>query len=195
MHKELHKKTLVSCLLWALLAAGLVLGGCSSGNEDVDTDPTQGQFGDGSDDLEDVQLEDDPFGTGGATEQGTPESEELDAAEPAVELELTDVFFDFDSFELDAEARSALARNARVLTAEPGVDIVIEGHCDERGTVQYNLALGEKRARETRRYLVSLGVAPERIEIVSYGKERPFVEGTGEEVWSLNRRAHFVQEQ
>ena len=74
----------------------------------------------------------------------------------------------------------------------PGVTLLIEGHCDERGTVQYNLALGEKRAKQARDYLVSLGVPSTQIEVVSYGKERPFATGNGESIWSQNRRAHFV---
>lgn len=197
MQMELRTRTFPFWLLTLTLVAGLTLLGCGGGDQDVETDPTQGEgMGSGSDDLEDVQLEDDPFGSGESTDQGEMSGEDLEAQEPEeIVLELTDVFFDYDSFDLDAEARAALARNARLLESEPEIDIVIEGHCDERGTVQYNLALGEKRARETRRYLVSLGIPVDRMEIVSYGKEKPFVQGTGEEVWSQNRRAHFVQEE
>ena len=133
-----------------------------------------------------------PFGGGDLQGEGT-EAEDLGAAEeaqPAILLQ--DVFFEYDSFDLDDVDREALNQNARLLREHPGVRLLIEGHCDERGTVQYNLALGEKRAREVRSYLVDLGIDGSRIDVVSYGKERPFVLGHDEEAWSQNRRAHFV---
>ena len=105
---------------------------------------------------------------------------------------LKDVFFDFDKFAVRADQRDALAANAEWLKKYPKVKIRVEGHCDERGTAQYNMALGEKRASAVKDYLSSLGVDAGRIETVSYGKEKPFVKGGTEEAWAQNRRGHFV---
>jgi peptidoglycan-associated lipoprotein len=102
------------------------------------------------------------------------------------------VFFDYDSHGLRDDARTALDGNARLLRANPKVTITIEGHCDERGTVEYNQALGEKRAQSARDYLVAAGIEAGRISIVTYGKERPFSNGTDEAAMQQNRRAHFV---
>jgi peptidoglycan-associated lipoprotein len=102
------------------------------------------------------------------------------------------VFFDYDSHGLRDDARTALDGNARLLRANPKVTITIEGHCDERGTVEYNQALGEKRAQSARDYLVAAGIEAGRISIVTYGKERPFSTGTDEAALQQNRRAHFV---
>jgi peptidoglycan-associated lipoprotein len=105
---------------------------------------------------------------------------------------LADIRFDYDSSTLTDEARALLERHALWLQNRRGVNVSVEGHCDERGTVEYNLALGEQRARAVRDYLVSLGVASERLRTVSYGKERPLDPGTGEEAWARNRRAHLA---
>jgi peptidoglycan-associated lipoprotein len=105
---------------------------------------------------------------------------------------LQDVFFDTNRHELRDDGREALAANAAWLQRFPSVSIVVEGHCDERNTREYNLALGERRASTVRDYLVSLGVPAERIRIISYGEERPFAAGNDESAWRLNRRAHFV---
>ncbi len=99
------------------------------------------------------------------------------------------VYFAFDSAELTPEARATLEKQAEWLKHHAQVRVIIEGHADERGTREYNLALGERRANAVKNYLVALGIAPERIETISYGKERPAVLGTGEAVWRLNRRA------
>ena len=101
-------------------------------------------------------------------------------------------FFDLDSYTLRDDARSALDSNARLLRDNAGTKIVIEGHCDERGTVEYNQALGERRAQAARDYLARAGIAEGRMQVVSYGKERPFDAGHDESSWAKNRRAHFV---
>ena len=106
--------------------------------------------------------------------------------------DFADAFFDFDSYALREDAKAALDRDAKLLRDNPDVSITIEGHCDERGTVEYNVALGEKRSGAARDYLVNAGVGPSRIQTVSYGKERPFAEGHDETAWAQNRRAHFV---
>jgi peptidoglycan-associated lipoprotein len=105
---------------------------------------------------------------------------------------LKDIFFDFDLYDVRAVERDAMAANADWLKKWPTVKIQIEGHCDERGSNKYNMALGEKRASAARDYLVSLGIDGGRVSTISYGEERPFVEGQNEEAWSQNRRAHFV---
>ena len=105
---------------------------------------------------------------------------------------LGDIFFDYDQFELRGDARDRLAQNARFLTQHPEFILTIEGHADERGTNDYNLALGDRRANAAREYLQTLGVAANRLRTISYGEERPFCgEGT-ESCWSQNRRAHFT---
>jgi peptidoglycan-associated lipoprotein len=105
---------------------------------------------------------------------------------------LQPAFFDLDSSEIDATAQRALEHNSEMLKKYPNFQISIEGHADERGTAEYNLALGERRAVSARNYLVSLGISADRVKIVSYGKEFPFDPGHNEEAWAKNRRAHFV---
>lgn len=100
------------------------------------------------------------------------------------------VFFGYDDYGLSAEARSVLERQAAWLRQYPGVRILVAGNCDERGTREYNLALGARRAAAARDYLVSLGVAANRVETVSYGKENPVDARSNEEAWSVNRNAH-----
>lgn len=106
--------------------------------------------------------------------------------------DLKPAFFDLDSYSLRDDARAALDSDARMLRDNAAVAITIEGHCDERGTAEYNQALGERRAQAARDYLVGAGIAATRIQIVSYGKERPFAEGHDESAWAQNRRAHFA---
>jgi peptidoglycan-associated lipoprotein len=105
---------------------------------------------------------------------------------------LKPVFFDLDSSDLNVDGQRILDANAALLKRYPTWAITIEGHCDERGTAEYNLALGERRAVSARAYLVSLGIPADRLRIVSYGKEFPFDPGHEESAWSKNRRAHFV---
>ncbi len=102
------------------------------------------------------------------------------------------IFFDFNRSEIKPEYREVLARKADVMNEFPEISIRTEGHCDERGTVEYNLALGERRAQAAKDYLVNAGIDPDRVNTISYGEERPAVEGSGEEVWAQNRRDEFV---
>ncbi len=99
------------------------------------------------------------------------------------------VFFGFDKYNLQPKARDTVRRQAAWLKRYPGVVISVEGHADERGTREYNLALGERRANSTKNYLVALGISPNRIRTISYGKERPAVAGSNEAAWGQNRRA------
>ena len=98
------------------------------------------------------------------------------------------IFFDFDKYDLSAEARAQLEKQAAWLKAYPNITVTVEGNCDERGTREYNLALGERRAVSAKNYLVALGVDPNRIQTISYGKERPAVLGSDESAWAQNRR-------
>jgi peptidoglycan-associated lipoprotein len=103
------------------------------------------------------------------------------------------VYFDFDRYNLRDDAKADLKANVEILKSESTLKILIEGHCDERGTVEYNLALGERRAKSVRDYMTSLGIKPDRLSIISYGKERPAEMGHDEDAWAKNRRADFVE--
>ena len=105
---------------------------------------------------------------------------------------LKDITFDFDKYDIRPQDASILKENATLLMKYPNMKIQIEGHCDERGTIEYNLALGERRANSCKNYLISLGVPRDRISTISYGKERPLDPGHTEEAWAKNRRAHTV---
>ena len=105
---------------------------------------------------------------------------------------LKDIYFDFDKYDIRPGDAEILKENATLLKKYTNVKIQIEGHCDERGTIEYNLALGERRANNTKQYLISLGVPPDRISTISYGKERPLDSGHNEEAWAKNRRAHPI---
>ena len=135
-------------------------------------------------------------------EPPAPAAGEWEAAEPA-EATLTPeeinrmgvlrrIFFDYDEAEIRPDQRPTLQSNAAWLREHPGVKILVEGHADERGTREYNLALGDRRASAAKDYLSSLGIATSRIEIISYGEERPVVSGESEQSWSQNRRGDFV---
>lgn len=113
------------------------------------------------------------------------------AKEPIKESRFKQVYFDFDKFNLRPDARKALDFNYDLLKEYPDVIIKIEGHCDERGTVEYNLSLGEKRAKSAQDYLTGLGIKKNRISIISYGKERPVDPRHNEEAWGKNRRCEF----
>jgi peptidoglycan-associated lipoprotein len=105
---------------------------------------------------------------------------------------LKDITFDFDKYDIRPQDASTLKENATLLMKYPNMKIQIEGHCDERGTIEYNLALGERRANSCKNYLISLGVPRDRISTISYGKERPLDPGHNEEAWAKNRRAHTI---
>lgn len=105
---------------------------------------------------------------------------------------IADIFFDYDRFSIREDAKQALEADAKYLKTNQNLRIVIEGHCDERGTAEYNMALGERRAQAVQKYLTDLGVVPSQISIISYGKEKPFCTEHSESCWQENRRAHFA---
>ena len=105
---------------------------------------------------------------------------------------LEKIYFDFDSANLSEAARNALTKNASVLSKESSAKVRIEGNCDERGSAEYNLALGERRAKSAQQYLITLGIKPDRLTIISYGKEKPAAQGSDESAMAKNRRDEFV---
>jgi len=155
-----------------VLAFGLVVGCGPKKKPGLETDSsltTQGGLGsDGSLDR---------FKAGGAGAEGGP---------------LQDVHFDYDRYDLREQDRSVLQRNAQWLKQNSAAKVEVEGHCDDRGTVEYNLALGAKRAKAVKDYLVSLGIGAERLSTISYGEELPLCREETESCWERNRRAHSV---
>lgn len=130
-----------------------------------------------------------------ATAAENPPSSSLEAAregKPPAESPLKDIYFEFDRYDLIARARETLKSNAEWLKANPSAEAQIEGHCDERGTTEYNMALGAKRAQAARDYLMSLGVAGQRLTTISYGKELPVCHEQNEECWQKNRHDRLV---
>lgn len=110
----------------------------------------------------------------------------------SAEAGLRDVFFGYDSWTITEDGRQSLTQDAQWIKANAGALVKIEGHCDERGTLAYNLVLGEKRAKAVRNYLVELGIGANRLSVVSYGKERPFCNERNESCYQQNRRGHVV---
>jgi len=133
----------------------------------------------------DVSQDPDVMGIdqGGMTSQGVADHVAVQGLER--------IHFDFDQFTLTDQARETLKQNAAYLRANPTVEVVIEGHTDERGSDEYNLALGERRASAAKQYLVSLGIRADRLSIISYGEEKPLIDQSNESAWGQNRRAEF----
>jgi peptidoglycan-associated lipoprotein len=127
-----------------------------------------------------------------AVKQETGKEAVTSEAAAALQNELQKIYFNFDSADLSQESRSALSKNAELLTKQTALTVRIEGNCDERGSDEYNLALGERRAKAARDYLVNLGVQPERLSVISYGEEKPVDPGHDEAAWAKNRRDEFV---
>ena len=165
----------------AALAAALALNaGCARRTRELPPEPPSST----------VPAETDPYGseTGPVSGVAVPGSR----ADFIQSVPSDRVFFDFDSYSLDGEDRATLDAQAAWLARHPTVRVTIEGHADERGTREYNLALGDRRANAARDYLQSRGVAASRMQTISWGKERPAVEGSNEYAWSQNRRAVSV---
>ncbi|MCK4538260.1 MAG: peptidoglycan-associated lipoprotein Pal [Candidatus Krumholzibacteria bacterium] len=123
------------------------------------------------------------------------EVEEVPVIEEPEPVVLEDIFFDYDKFNIRDEYKGVLTANAEMLLDRPEVTLLVEGHCDERGTSEYNLALGEKRAKAILDFLVAYGVGADRLSLVSYGEEKPFDGGHDEQAWASNRRAHMAVKQ
>ncbi len=162
----------------------LVTAGCSSKSAVTSTDSTAPKA---TPQVAEAPVS--PAAPGLATSHAAPTGYGFDKWQTGP---LGDVFFDYDSSSLSSDAQGQLKQNAGWLSSNGAKKTTIEGHCDSRGTSEYNLALGERRASSAKDYLVKLGVAASRIESVSFGEEKPFAEGQNEEAWSKNRRAHFI---
>ena len=117
---------------------------------------------------------------------------EAEATTATTEDAVKDIYFDFDKANISPDAREILKANADYILKNSNATVVIEGNCDERGTAEYNMALGQRRAQEAKKYLVNLGVKNSKMKTISYGKERPFDPGHDEQAWAKNRRDHFV---
>jgi|SRR5208282_3061361 peptidoglycan-associated lipoprotein len=126
------------------------------------------------------------------TNQKGPVHEQSSLLEATATSPVSDINFDFDSSSIRPDAREILQVNASYLLKHRVSSVMIEGHCDERGTAEYNMALGERRAQETKKYLVNLGIKESIMKTISYGSERPLFPDSNEEAWAKNRRAHFV---
>lgn len=158
---------------WALIASAGILAGCAS-SVPLDGSATRGA---------------DAAGTGSGADQTT---REIAAAKAAVERVKPSVYFDFDSFVVKPEYQTTVTAFANYLKADSKANLKIEGNADERGTTEYNLALGQKRAEAVRRSLGALGVAANRVEPVSNGEEKPRAKGSNEAAWAENRRADLI---
>jgi peptidoglycan-associated lipoprotein len=176
---------------YALMTLFLVLGGCAS-SAAKKPDATSASAG--------AAKPGDKEGAGegqrgGARESATPGQSSLDQlkeGKSAAAGPLKDVFFDFDRYDLRADARDTLKSSANWLKGNGAARVEIEGHCDDRGTNEYNLALGAKRAQAAKDYLVTLGISAERLSTISYGEEIPVCKEQNESCWGQNRRARFV---
>lgn len=128
------------------------------------------------------------------TAQEQPSTAQAAATPPAAAVQeaLKDINFDYDKSNISPEARIIMKTNADILLKNRNFNIIVEGHCDERGTSEYNMALGERRAQEAKKYLINLGVDEARMKTISYGEERPLDSKSNEEAWAKNRRAHFL---
>ena len=131
-------------------------------------------------------------GGGVPTAPSADENLEMGDSDSGKAMGLQTVHFPFDSFVLDEGAKSTLKSNADILKEKPALKVQLEGHCDQRGGIQYNIALGEKRANTAKKYLEDLGVADDRMTIISFGKEKPIASGTSEEDYAKNRRVNFA---
>ncbi len=169
-------KALVRFVLPMLVIASLAVTGCSRRTTQTPPTPTPAP----------------PAEPAPTQQPETPPAPTTPAPSTVGSGDFQPALFDFDSYALGDAARRALDANARLLRDNPTVQVTIEGHADERGTTEYNLALGERRAQAARDYLIAAGIDGSRLQTVSMGEERPFSTGSSEEAWAQNRRAHFA---
>jgi peptidoglycan-associated lipoprotein len=174
-----------------LALVGLTLIGCRR-RTPADLPPPATVAGTGADDA--AARERARLDALAAEEAERLRARQASAAEAArVREALTDlIYFEYDSDQLTEESRNRLRDKAAILRVNPGITLRIEGHADERGSTEYNLALGQRRAESVRTFMGGFGIGADRLPTISYGKERPLVEGTGEAAWARNRRAEFV---
>jgi len=164
-------------------SSGMMAGGSDSGNGRSDNPFDGGSNADIGN------------GSSGAFEGGS--SDQSGSQDPRLQpyratTELKDIHFNFDKYDLDSNTKKTLEENATYLKSHPGMRVQIQGHCDERGTNNYNIALGERRAHSTKKYLIGQGIDSSRMNVISYGEEKPFCSDSNENCWYQNRRAHFM---
>ena len=185
MRPAIGRRITRNLLLWTAIAAAAAVLGCAGSSElDEEGDYASGSGSDGS-------LYGQEVGGSEFERYGGAAGSELSAAERDA-LGLQTVYFDFDQFSLDSTARETLRRNAEILHSHPEILVEIQGNCDDRGSEEYNLALGERRARSAKDYLVDSGIPRERISTVSFGESNPAAAGQSERAWQLNRRDDLV---
>ena len=178
----------------SLFAAALLLAACETGPDNQASTGGTGQTG-----SQTSGSADDLTGDGSGSGTGSVSSQNMSGPEPGTQEHLVvnvgdRVFFGFDQSQLSSEAQATVEKLAAWLKQYPNKQVTIEGHADERGTREYNLALGAQRANAVRDYLIVMGIDPNRVETVSFGEERPAVRGSNEDAWAQNRRAVFVVE-
>ena len=181
---------LLTGLMFLLFAAMLFVGGCATKSSDSAPGEQPVQVQDGYD-YGKAQQQETTQPEGSLQESELSAQQQAAQRQQAVEQGAERIFFDFDSYELSAQARSVLQQKADLMKKLRGMTMVVEGHCDERGTEEYNLALGERRARAAYEFMILLGVSPERMSIVSFGEERPLDAAHNETAWAKNRRDEF----
>ena len=179
------RRFMVPVILAGLVAGTLLFAGCAGKNASEQEFPPRVDTAAPAPPTTDVSRQPAPLGVGSQGVQSGPVADLQSVAG------LSRVYFAYNQFTLDDESRKVLEKNAAYLKANPTQKIIVEGHCDERGSDEYNLALGERRAVAAKSYLVSLGIPAERLSTISYGEEQPLVAAANEEAWAQNRRAEF----
>jgi peptidoglycan-associated lipoprotein len=175
------KKCIILIIL--IMVAGFALGGLSGCKKEVGSDSISAE--------EQARLQAEQERLRRQMEEGALDPNSL-AGQSRESFINQDIHFDYDQYDLRPDAKTILEQKAIYMQANPAISVIIEGHCDSRGSYAYNMALGEKRARSAAAYLVALGIPASRIEIVSYGSEMPLISGHTEEAYFANRRGHFV---
>ena len=188
----MKKRVWLTLLLTFLMLSLVIVTGCAKKKSMITSDVTPGQDIVSEQPLDTAQRD-------RAKDAADAVDKEADAEKwvdlkkaAAVPSPVRDIHFDFDSSSIRPDAREFLKANADYFMRNRVSSIIIEGHCDERGTAEYNMALGQKRAQETKKYLINLGIQESIIKTVSYGEECPLDPNNNEEAWAKNRRAHFV---
>lgn len=181
----MRKEMLSYLIVMAFVCSVLLIAGCATTSQETEGSDAVGK----STDVTQAQSQ-------AGQQSKDMKGQKIDEyqAQQMSTFEASNIYFDFDRAVLRPEAKENLKDKADWMQANPDISIVIEGHCDERGTTEYNLALGERRAHSAKRYLSALGIAENRINTVSYGEERPADPRSNEEAWALNRRDEFKAE-
>lgn len=187
------KRYLMPGLTIILLSILMLTVSCAS-NKSAKKIETTAAAAEEEDQMGEDQMGEDQMDGGVLEESEISGTEFKEVSERASELAsiFTDINFDYDSFTLKPEAKAVLDKIAETLLNKTALQVMIEGHCDDRGTNEYNLALGQRRAESAKKYLVQLGVSPKRIFTISYGEEKPINANQDEEAWAENRRDHFM---